>query len=189
MQVFQKKMNFWTFLDKNNYKKKIRRNSKKYQYNYEIKVYWMCEKSLECWGSCLLGVTSYRIGKGWVDDETDHFGWVGPSWYICSSSWRWCFTHHFMTWSMKKYTWMTDLWPNKQNTPKMPYPPLKQEIILCWARWYLILNIQLLTGEDTAHASRCFDIPSNDILSFNTAIENWSRPHTVLVTTAQHFCR
>ncbi len=40
---------------------------------------------------------------------------------------------------------------------------LKLERILCWARWYLILNIQLLTGEDTAHTSKCFDIPSNDI--------------------------
>ncbi len=84
----------------------------------------MCEKSLECWGSCLMGVTSYLIGKGWVYDETDHFGWVGPSWYICSSSWRWCFTHHFMTWSMKKYTWMTDLWPISKIPQKCPIPPL-----------------------------------------------------------------
>ncbi len=81
-------------------------------------------KSLKGWGSCLMGVTSYRIGKGWVDDETDHFGWVGPSWYICSSSWRWCFIHHFKTWSMKKFRWMTELWPNKQTPQKWFHPPL-----------------------------------------------------------------
>ncbi len=69
------------------------------------------------------------------------------------------------------------LWENQQLVKKIENWDfsLKQERILCWARWYLILNIQLLTGEDTAHASRCFDIPSNDIMSFNAAIENWSR--------------
>ena len=41
----------------------------------------------------------------------------------------------------------------------------------------------------TQNASRCFDIQSDDLLSYNTAMENRSHPHTVRVTTGQHFCR
>ncbi len=50
-----------------------------------------------------------------------------------------------------------------------------QERILYWVRWYPISNVLLLTGEDTSqNPSRWFNILSEDLLSYNAAIENRS---------------
>ncbi len=71
MQVKKKK---YEFLDKNNYKKI---NKEKFQ---KVSIQLWDKSILNVWKkfgvlrSCLMGVTLYWIGKGWVDDETNHFG-------------------------------------------------------------------------------------------------------------------